>query len=132
MQVEYSNFYQFPGNYKWNEFYTSGVYILLTDRRQETQGQQVRTVFTPFYVGQSGQIGPEILRQLNPASSNACLRWYSQNKQGNLYIVYASIKEENVRRAVEAFLIRNYIQRGFKLCNTQTPIPPSGFTVNVF
>jgi hypothetical protein len=131
MEIKYSTIYAFPSHYKWKEFLTEGVYIFLTNRRQQMMGAEQRTVYTPFYVGQSSQIGPELLNHYY-GSSNQGLTSIFKSHEGDVYVVYASVKDENTRRAVEAFLISTYRNRGFTLANVQIlPFPPS-FSVNVF
>lgn len=131
IQLKYSTVYDFPGNYKWQDFTQEGVYIFLTDKRQVTDGSSNRTVFIPLYVGQSAQIGPEILSHYRQ-TTNVRLRTAFAQRTNNLFVVYAAVKGEAGRLAAEAFLIKTYFQRGFVLCNEQRPEPPLGFEVNVF
>jgi hypothetical protein len=129
--IQYSQMYPFPGIYKWQDFLVSGVYVLLTDRKVEVVEGHPRTRVKPIYVGQSRQIGPELLHHYTQ-SENMGLRNTLATKVGDIYVVYTAIGDESTRRMVEAYLISAYLNRGFQLCNLQVPPVPAGFQVNVF
>ena len=131
IQVTYSKVYPFPGNYKWQEFWTEGVYIFLTNKQLRKIGDTTSTYFTPFYVGQSQQIGPELLNHYRN-TRNPRLRTIFAQRQGDIYVVYLPLRGEKARKDVEAELINVYLTRGFDLCNEEIPPRPKELDINIF
>ena len=131
IKLAYSIVYPFPSNYKWSEFLLEGIYIFLTYKQQRKIGDKVFTLYTPIYVGQAQNIGPELLRHYH-SSQNHKLRAFFKEKPPDIYVVYAPVKGEIARKYVEAKLINIYLSRGFELFNQQVPEPPPLFEINVF
>lgn len=127
MQIQYSEVYPFPSTYEWSGFKREGIYIFLNNRRQSTGG----SFYSPLYVGQAREIGPELMSHFNN-SPNRRLRNVLSSSHGDLFVVYAGVTGEEIRRQVEAYLINYYLSMGFELCNQQVPVPRPGFVVNAF